>query len=61
MPPRKRTPSRAVITFYATLVLLFCVLLPWLLPGCEFEPASLKRGGVTGWHPPIGDDLDGGK
>ena len=48
-------------TFYVTCALAVIVTLPWLLTSCEFEPASLKRGGVVGWHPPIGDDLDGGK
>lgn len=45
---KRKSNTRTV--FIATLVVLFCVGLPW---ACEFEPSAIGR------HPPV-DDEDAG-
>lgn len=48
----KRTSKFGTIAL-ATLLLLLCVSLPWLLPSCSFEPSEIGR------HPDV-DDEDAG-
>lgn len=56
----RRAQSKRHTTFWVTCVLAVIVTVPWLLPGCSFEPSALKGHGVL-QKPHVEDDQDGGE